>query len=155
MAHERVDRELDSKLAFIADASFGPLVVTQFTFLAEPVERWLDALRQRGQDAHVRIGLAGPANFRTLLRFASLCGVTNSARAIARLGTDVARFLVEATPGPPITGFAALDAFGSKANISLHLFPFGGFKKTARWTSAVAGGRFRMRWGAVGFDALV
>ena len=39
-------------------------IVTQFSFEAEPIGRWLTRLRSIGVDAPVRIGIAGPAHRR-------------------------------------------------------------------------------------------
>ncbi len=55
-------------------------VVTQFGFDANGMIRWVKKLRDLGIEAPVRIGMAGPTNLTTLLKYAQRCGVKASAR---------------------------------------------------------------------------
>jgi methylenetetrahydrofolate reductase (NADPH) len=149
-----LESQLDTKLAVIGDAGLRPYVVTQFAFDAMLIRAWLGAFRARGNEAPVRIGFAGPANVRTLLRFARFCGVTTTTRALARHGMRLGRALIEVAPDRPIAELAASSVLDDRSAVALHLFPFGGVERTARWVSAVAEGRIRLRTGQVGFDTI-
>ena len=111
-------------------------VVTQFCFEAESILSW--AARMKGHGLPVRVGLAGPASLPRLLRFAALCGVGNSVRALRARPQAIARLMVEA--GPEIALRDLARAAGPLAGV--HFFCFGGLVRTARWLRAVRDGRF-------------
>ena len=150
VSDEVLRAELDTKLAFISDSGAEPFVITQFAFSAEPIIGWLRAFRERGNEALVRIGLAGPAGVRTLLRYARHCGVGASTRVLMTRGTSVAQLLNEAGPDEVIEDLMASAAEDLGA-VALHLFPFGGLERTARWIGPVSQGRFTMRQSEAGF----
>ena len=114
-------------------------VVTQFCFESAPVLEWAAKIRAHGLP--VSVGLSGPASLPRLLKFATLCGIGNSIRALRARPQAITRLLVEAGPevvvrelaqhrGPPVAG--------------LHFFCFGGLVRTARWLRAVREGRFEL-----------
>jgi methylenetetrahydrofolate reductase (NADPH) len=131
--------ELRLKLATIRRAGMDCEIVTQFCFEAPPISRWLGALRSHFPHLPVRIGLAGPANFRTLMRFARICGLGPSARAIVKRGSSIARLLTEIGPDPIVRDLMS-DPGQREPQTMLHLFPFGGLDRTARWAASVARG---------------
>lgn len=148
-----LEAELDTKLAVAADAGLDPFVVTQFTFEAKSIVSWLEAFRARGNDVPVRIGLAGPATIGTLMRFARICGVRSSTRGLIRNGASLARMLLqEAGPDQIIRGLAEAGIRERLGPIALHLFPFGGLERAARWIAPVSQGRVRLRWNDAGFE---
>ncbi|MCM8732309.1 methylenetetrahydrofolate reductase [Hephaestia sp. GCM10023244] len=151
---DRLNATLDAKIAALRDRQMIPGVMTQFCFDAEPILSWAQAFRTRHADVPVRIGLAGPAGIRTLLRFAQVCGVGTSAKAIVSRGSSIARLLSDATPDPIIRDLATTPAFATLQPLALHLFPFGGLERTARWINHVAAGRFQLSSSRSGFQLL-
>jgi methylenetetrahydrofolate reductase (NADPH) len=143
---------LDAKIASIRALGMTPGVITQFCFDAEPILQWLHAFRARHANVPVRIGLAGPAGIRTLLRFAAICGVGTSAKALITRGSSIARLLSEATPDPIIRDLAETPTYHDLQPMGFHLFPFGGLDRTARWMGAAAAGQFQLRGSASGFQ---
>ena len=155
--HPKVDglslnATLDAKIAAILDRQMAPGVITQFCFAADPILSWMRGFRARHGEVPVRIGLAGPASIRTLLRFAMICGVGTSVKAIVSRGASIARLLSEAAPDPIIRDLAATSEFASLQPMGLHLFPFGGLERTAQWMGAIAGGSFHLRDSESGFQ---
>ena len=144
-------RALADKLALAARQNLEPFIVTQFCFEAAAVSAWLAALRRGGVAAPVRIGLAGPANVATLVRFAIRCGVTNSIRALTGRADRFLRLVSDSAPDALVRGIAEDDTAGIAG---LHFFPFGGVAKTARWANALKRGRFRANAGG-GLDVEV
>ena len=132
-------RALAEKLARAAEQGIEPFVVTQFCFDAAAVSAWLADLRRDGVAAPVRIGLAGPANVATLVRFAIRCGVANSIRALTGRADRFLRLVGDSAPDALVRGLAE-DGAGIAG---LHFFPFGGVAKTARWANALKRGRLR------------
>ena len=66
---------LERKCRSIERRGMTPLIVTQFAFDADIVLAWLKALRERGIEHPVRVGVPGPASIAVLARYAALCGV--------------------------------------------------------------------------------
>jgi methylenetetrahydrofolate reductase (NADPH) len=128
---------LDEKVAAIEARGMAPLIVTQFAFDADPVLRWLEALRTRGIDAPVRIGIPGPAGIKRLLKFASHCGVGATASVMKKYGVSIANLLGSAGPDRLVDSFAARlgEAHGM---VRLHFYPFGGLSATVDWINAYA-----------------
>lgn len=123
---------LEAKRADIARRGMATLIVTQFGFGAAPMLAWLTALRARGIDAPVRLGIPGPAGIKTLLRFAARCGVGASAGALTRYGISLTRMLGSAGPDRLIN--ALESGLGPEHGpVRLHFYPFGGMERTVAW----------------------
>ena len=148
---EVLERELETKIAVTEDAGMSSFVITQFAFAAEPILDWLSAFRTRFERQEVLIGLAGPAGIRTLIRYARMCGVGPSARALVRNGASIGRLLTDTGPDSVIRSLVLADVAGSFGPVRPHFFPFGGLERTARWVSAVADGRIVLRSAESGF----
>ena len=123
---------LQSKCADIERRGMAPLIVTQFAFDSDRLLEWLKRLRARGLDAPVRLGVPGPAGIKTLLRFASRCGVGASAAVMAKYGLSITNLLGSAGPDKLV------DALGAglrpeHGKVRLHFYPFGGMKRTVEW----------------------
>jgi methylenetetrahydrofolate reductase (NADPH) len=123
---------LDTKLALARRHGLTPSLITQFGFEPAPIVSWIAALRRRGVDCPVRIGVAGPASVATLARFAVRCGIGASMRALARGHAAFARILSDAAPDQLIAALVASE--DTRAPIDgLHVFTFGGVRHTAEW----------------------
>jgi methylenetetrahydrofolate reductase (NADPH) len=127
-----LDTALQAKVALAQQRGLAVSLVTQFGFEAQPILRWIAALRARGIDCPVRVGVAGPASVATLAKFAIRCGIGASLRALARGHTAFARILAEATPDGLVGELVAGE--DAQAPIAgLHVFTFGGVRRTAEW----------------------
>lgn len=110
-------------------------IMTQFGFDAAPILGWLEQVRARGIDKTVRVGVAGPASVKTLLRFAARCGVGASAKVMQKYGLSITKLIGSAGPDPLIEDLAAgLDPV-RHGQVALHFYPFGGLTKTADWVA--------------------
>jgi methylenetetrahydrofolate reductase (NADPH) len=130
---------LAAKLGLARQNGLCPRIVTQFGFEAAPMLGFLGRCREQGIDAPMRIGLAGPASIATLAKFAVRCGVGRSLSALTTRHAAVARLLTETGPERVIDGLVA----GETADIAiagLHLFTFGGVRRTAAWIDQLGGG---------------
>lgn len=152
IADATLDSVLDAKIATLRERGIEPGVITQFCFDAGPIINWAKAFRARHDTVPMRIGLAGPASIRTLLRYAKVCGVGTSVKAIVSRGASIARLLTDAAPDPIIRDLAATPAYSGLQPMGFHMFPFGGLERTARWMGSVAAGEFRLRHSESGFQ---
>jgi methylenetetrahydrofolate reductase (NADPH) len=145
--HERIseqelDRALRAKIAIADDIGLEVYVVTQFGFDASRIMSWIGRVRDFGLELPVRIGLAGPSNIATLLRYAQRCGVKASAQGLARQSGLARHMFGMSAPDGLVRALA--DAGPRLGEVTLHFFSFGGIAATARWASAVAAGRITL-----------
>ena len=129
-----LDAALQAKVALAHQRGLDVSLVTQFGFEAVPILRWIASLRAQGMSCPIRVGVAGPASVATLAKFAVRCGIGASLRALARGHTAFARIMVEAGPDALIAELAAGETAGAVGG--LHVFTFGGVRRTAEWIRA-------------------
>lgn len=133
-----LDRELELKLAGALRQGLQRFVVSQFSFDAEAMIAHVVRLRGQGVDVPFRIGLAGPASFASLARFAMLCGVRNSARFLSRQGNKMGRLLTNYDPAETVAELVRLlDARGGLEPVAVHIFAFGGLQKSVDWANSL------------------
>ena len=123
---------LERKCHSIEERGMAPLIVTQFAFDAQVVLTWLTALRERGIDHPVRVGVPGPASIAVLARYAALCGVSACASMWSKYGVSIGKLF--GTAGPDL--FVDRLASGltqAHGKVSLHFFPFGGIAQSVQW----------------------
>lgn len=144
-AHQRIPEQvlsaaLADKLARVRADGMEAWLVTQFCFEPEPIVRRIAALRAAGVAAPVRVGLAGPADRRTLWKYALHCGIGNSMRALGTHVDAIANLLSRDTPDAVLNGVAeAADADPRLGIEGIHVFTFGGVANTAKWIGATLG----------------
>jgi len=139
IAASALEAALAAKKDLARRAGLDLQVVTQFCFESEPVLSW--TAKMKGHGLPVRIGLPGPASLPRLLRFAALCGIGNSIRALKARPQAITRLLVEAGPEVLVRDLASA---GDTSIAGIHFFCFGGLIRTARWLRAVREGRFEL-----------
>jgi methylenetetrahydrofolate reductase (NADPH) len=138
--HPSVDRRildtaLRAKLALARRRGLAVSLVTQFGFEALPIARWVASLREEEVACPIHIGVAGPATVATLAKFAIRCGIGASLRALGRGQAAFARILAEAAPDALIRALAQGEQPGAPID-GLHIFTFGGVRRTAEWIRA-------------------
>jgi methylenetetrahydrofolate reductase (NADPH) len=149
LSQQDLDRALTDKIAIAAQIGVAIHIVTQFCFDAKPIVAWIERLRDFGIENPVRIGLAGPTNIASLLRYARRCGVTASAQGLARQAGLARHVFGMSAPDALLRALAKQN--GRLGDVTPHFFSFGGIPATARWASAVAAGRFTLD-AAAGFQ---
>ncbi|MBW0148139.1 methylenetetrahydrofolate reductase [Marinobacter sp. CAU 1620] len=136
--HPRVDRAtltraLDIKQEYARAAGIRLWVVTQFTFDAQIVIDWLQRLGTLLQEVPVYIGLAGPTRVRTLMAYASQCGIGNSTRLLLRQPGST-RLLRAWRPDGMVRSLVQYCRDNPDTLLKgIHLFPFGGLRQSAQW----------------------
>jgi methylenetetrahydrofolate reductase (NADPH) len=129
---------LERKCHSIVQRGMTPLIVTQFAFDADIVLTWLKALRERGIDHPVRVGVPGPANIAVLARYAALCGVSACASMWSKYGVSIGKLF--GTAGPDLfVDRLATGLTAAHGKVSLHFFPFGGIAQSVKWVEEYRG----------------
>jgi len=138
------------KVAYARRSQAALRLVTQFVFEPAPVLAWERAIRGHGLPVHV--GVPGPATLKTLLAYARMCGIGNSMRVLTRQAGNLLRLARLSYPDALITALAAQRAADPDGRIErLHLYPFGGLARTARWLEGVRAGAFTLSDDGLGF----
>jgi len=139
IAASALETALAEKKTFARRVGIDLSVVSQFCFESGPVLSW--AARMKGHGLPLRIGLAGPASLSRLLRFAVLCGIGISVRALKARPQAITRLLVESGPEVVVREIAR---HAGAPIAGIHFFCFGGLVRTARWLRAIRDGRFEL-----------
>jgi methylenetetrahydrofolate reductase (NADPH) len=124
---------LEGKVAALSQLGLPGVIITQFGFDVDPVLKWLAAVRERGIDLPVRVGVPGPAGVRRLLTYAHRFGVGTSAGIAKKYGFSITNLMGTAGPEKFIRALAdGLDP-ERHGEVKLHFYTFGGLKATSEW----------------------
>lgn len=129
-----IEQALAQKVALLADQGLVVDVVTQFSFAPAQVAEYCAQLERKFPRIPVHVGLAGPSDAATLMRFAQRCGVIASLRTLRAQGLGAMRLITHADPTEQLDAIAH-HCLGRRAcNVAaVHLYSFGGARKSAAW----------------------
>jgi methylenetetrahydrofolate reductase (NADPH) len=143
---------LEEKLAYARQTTADVRLVTQFLFEAPPLTLWERAIRAQGNTLPIHVGVPGPATVKSLLSYARLCGVGNSMRLLSQQAGNLFKLASLSYPDTLITALAHHRAGDPASRIAqLHVYPFGGLARTARWLEAIRAGAFTLHDDGLGF----
>lgn len=126
--------DLETKMRLADDQDLKLNVVTQFSFAPHRVVEYCTELALRAPGVPVYAGLAGPTSPATLLRFARICGVRTSLRALSSLGMNAIKLATHSSPDKQFAVMARHTIDREDCNLAgIHLFSFGGFLESAEW----------------------
>ncbi len=125
---------IKDKAAWLKANNIEGFLATQFLFEAGPLALWASQLREAGINLPISVGVPGPATIKTLVKYAAMCGVGNSARFIRKQALNITKLLTVSEPTEFIDQLATLHFDRPELNIAApHLYPFGGFDKLFTW----------------------
>ncbi|MGY8684720.1 hypothetical protein Q2941_44265 [Bradyrhizobium sp. UFLA05-153] len=129
-----LDGELDQKVSLTVRQGITPWVVSQFCFEPDAITTHIRRLRVRGIADDVRVGMAGPATLKSVMRLALICGVTSSAQALRSQGRRFGRLVSGYEPQVLIDRLLQqMDIKAELRSLRAHFFGFGGLQQTATW----------------------
>lgn len=132
-----LDAALLEKLEAADAANLNVRLITQLCFDAEAIVRFVGGLRDRGVTADIRVGLAGPAKVATLLKYAAICGVGPSLRALRERQSMTRALLGAITPARIVADLAKHMAASPELAITgLHFFTFASLRSTIEWAAS-------------------
>ena len=135
--HPRISNLAESfekKRRMAKEQGLGLYVVTQFSFAPSRVVEYCANLARTAPEVSIYVGVAGPTDPVALARYAQLCGVSVSLRALRTLGTGIARLVTHTDPGDQLLAIARYSASREPSNVvGTHIFSFGGAVRTAAW----------------------
>jgi methylenetetrahydrofolate reductase (NADPH) len=129
-----LDIALEEKLKLAGDQGLGTYIVTQFSFAPLRIVEYCARLAHAAPELPIYIGMPGPTSPTQLIRYARICGVSTSLRALIDLGFKAARLIHHTAPDEQLTVLAHYCAARTTCNVvGVHVYSFGGFFKSAQW----------------------
>jgi len=126
-----------AKLAAAEAAGLDVTLVSQFCFDPRPIIALAERMRRQGVRAPFRVGVAGPAERMTLVKYALMCGVGASMRALKERQDLARNVLTGETPEALLSAVALARARNPALGIAgVHFFTFGSLGKSAQWANA-------------------
>jgi methylenetetrahydrofolate reductase (NADPH) len=124
-----------AKLALAERAGLHVTLISQFCFESAPIIATARQLRAEGVTAPLRVGVAGPASRASLLKYAIICGVGASLRALKeRPGAGSA---LGETPEELLLDVARAQAADASLGIEgVHFFTFASLAATLKFVNA-------------------
>ena len=144
VADDVMHRALIAKIEAAEQSGLQTDIVTQFGFDAQAITRWVMKMRDLGIEAPIRIGLAGPTNLTTLLKYAQRCGVKASIGGITKHAGLVKNLFGVSAPDSVVRVLAGENTTGSLGSVAVHYFSFGGVAATSKWAAHAAQGRITL-----------
>ena len=129
-----LDRARSDKIAAARAGGLSLILISQVCFEAAPIIAFLRKIRSEGVEERVRVGVAGPAKHATLIRYAMICGVGASLRALRERQALAKNVLSGETPERLILELEeAVEADPSLNIWGIHFFTFASLKNTIEW----------------------
>jgi methylenetetrahydrofolate reductase (NADH) len=131
---DQLQRALEAKLVAAARYDLDVLLVSQFLFDARPLLDYTRRLRAGGIAAPLRVGVAGPADAETLLKFADELGVGSSKRVVESKAAKAEDREADQSPQRLLSTIVeAQEAEPALRIESFHFFAFGSTAETIVW----------------------
>jgi methylenetetrahydrofolate reductase (NADPH) len=130
------------KLGLAKAQGIAAYVVTQFSFAPQRIVEFCNDMARRAPATPVYVGLAGPTDAGTLLRFAQRCGVSASLRAVRAQGMGAIHLVTHTDPSEQLAAVARYCAAHDGCNVvGAHLFSFGSAVAAAQWMNRALAAR--------------
>ncbi|MCW8871818.1 MAG: methylenetetrahydrofolate reductase [Xanthomonadales bacterium] len=131
---ETLQADLELKLRLADEQNLRLGIVTQFSFAPAGIADYCSAIAQRAPNVPVYAGIPGPTNPKQLLRYARICGVSTSIKAVNLLGLNAVKLALHSSPDRQLGTLADCKSRSTAGQLSgVHLFSFGGFVESAEW----------------------
>jgi methylenetetrahydrofolate reductase (NADPH) len=128
-----LDAARAAKLATARKADLDVTLVSQFCFEADPIIAMARKIRSEGYTVPLRVGVAGPTSRASLLKYAVMCGVGASIRALKE-GPAARHMLADNTPVDVLSEVARAQAADPTLGIQgVHFFTFASLAKTVEF----------------------
>jgi methylenetetrahydrofolate reductase (NADPH) len=135
-----LDKALKDKIAAARAGGLQLILISQVCFEAAPIIEFLRKIRAEGITERIRVGVAGPARYSTLVKYAMICGVGPSLRALKERESLAKNLLAGETPERLILELEdAVEAEPSLNIWGLHFFTFASLKATIEWVERFRG----------------
>jgi len=129
-----LQQAMHDKLKEAEKQNLSIILVSQLCFDGKTIVKYVRGLREQGIKARFRVGVAGPAKPATLIKYAMICGVGPSLRALRERQEMTKNLLMGETPEKLLTDIAYAQIDEPELDIwGVHFFTFAALKKTIEW----------------------
>lgn len=125
--------DADTIQAMYDKAPYATHIVSQICYDPAVISGWIRAVRARGIELPIYIGIAGAIDLAKLARISVKVGLGDSVRFLRKQTSVVSRLVTGYTPDDLITGLAPVVADDAQAVAGWHLFTFNDVDKTEQW----------------------
>ncbi|MDA9632857.1 methylenetetrahydrofolate reductase [Pelagibacteraceae bacterium] len=133
-----LDKAIIEKNKFSKKTDFKMYLATQFFFEAKSLKEWEIHLNSLDNNLEIHAGIPGPATLKTLLSYASSCGIGNSIRFLSKQALNITKLATTRSPDKLIYDLASYQIENPRTKLKkIHFYAFGGIKKTSDWLKTV------------------
>ena len=140
-----LDKIIIKKNQFANNVDYKMYFVTQFFFEAKVFEKWEKHINSLGNKLEIHAGIPGPASLKLLVSYAKSCGIGNSIKFLSKQALNISKIATAKKPDKLIADLADYKFNSSSSKLAkLHLYPFGGMKKTSQWINDILQNRLKI-----------
>jgi len=133
-----LDSAIIQKNNFSKNADFKMYLATQFFFEAKSLKEWEIHLKSLNNNLEIHAGIPGPATLKTLLGYATSCGIGNSIRFLSKQALNITKLATTRSPDKLIYDLASYQLEKPDTKFKkIHFYAFGGIKKTSDWLKTI------------------
>ena len=133
-----LDEIVIKKNQFANNVDYKMYFVTQFFFESKALESWEKHINSLGNKLEIHAGIPGPATLKILFSYAKSCGIGNSIKFLSKQALNISKIAATKTPDRLIADLSEYKFNTSSSKLTkLHIYPFGGIKKTSQWINAI------------------
>ena len=138
ISDKELDKAIIEKNMFAQNVDFKMYLATQFFFESSSFEKWETHLISLKNNLDIHAGIPGPATLKTLISFATSCGISNSIRFLSKQVLNISKLATSKTPDKLIVDLAEYKQINPSSKLAkLHFYAFGGIKKTSSWLNLI------------------
>ena len=138
ISDKELDKAIIEKNMFAQNVDFKMYLATQFFFESSSFEKWEAHLISLKNNLDIHAGIPGPATLKTLISFATSCGISNSIRFLSKQVLNISKLAISKTPDKLIVDLAEYKQMNPSSKLAkLHFYAFGGIKKTSSWLNLI------------------
>lgn len=124
---------LRRKVDLLKARGFRVEITTQLAFNVDAVVAWIESVRRAGIDVPIRVSIPSPSTIAGLLRFASLCRVSTSARALQNLGWSATSLIGSEGPDRFLSALHRHSNHRQLGQVKLHIYPMSSLASVLQW----------------------
>ena len=139
ISDKEIDKAVIEKNIFAKhNVDFKIYLATQFFFEASTLKKWEEKLNLLNNELEIHAGIPGPATLKTLITYATSCGIGNSIRFLSKQAMNITKLATTKTPDKLIADLADYKELNPYSKLTkLHFYAFGGIKKTSDWLKSI------------------
>ena len=138
ISNENIDKAIIEKNSFAKDTDLKVYLATQFFFESVSLKNWEKKLDSLNNNLEIHAGIPGPATLKTLVSYATSCGISNSIRFLTKQAMNITKLATTKTPDKLIADLSDYKQINPSSKLTkLHFYAFGGIKKTSEWLDSI------------------